>query len=126
MGYPHDIKVRAGPNLPPAQRRPGPAPSANVPARLKIIVILPLGRHAMVSPPFHPGAKPSVPAIHHSRARPRRWTESRCDSVCLRSRHFVARPRPGLAHNFLRNGARARGKHNENPRNITFYALKPP
>ena len=100
MGYHHDIKIRAGPNLPPAQRRPGPAPPARVPSHLKIIVILPLGRNAMVSPPFHPGAKPSVPAIHHSRARPRRWTESRCDSVCLRSRHFEAWHRPGLTNDF--------------------------
>jgi len=28
------------------------------------------------------------------------WRESRCDSVCLRSRHFVAWPRPRLRHNF--------------------------
>jgi len=28
------------------------------------------------------------------------WTESRCDSVCLRSRHFVARLRPKLTHHF--------------------------
>ena len=28
------------------------------------------------------------------------WTESRCDSVCLRSRHFVAWHRPGLAQPF--------------------------
>jgi hypothetical protein len=29
------------------------------------------------------------------------WTESRCDWVCLRSRHFVARLRPRLASDFV-------------------------
>ena len=40
MGCPHKIKIRAGPNFPPAQRRPGPAPPRERPRALKIIVIL--------------------------------------------------------------------------------------
>ena len=35
MGCPHDIKVRAGPNVPLPQRPPGITPLASVPARLK-------------------------------------------------------------------------------------------
>jgi len=102
MGCPHPIKVRAGPHVPPAQRRPGVSPPASVPSRLKIIVIviLTLCRHLILSPPFHPGATPSAPSTHHSRARLLWWTGSRCDSVCLRSRHFVAWHRPGFAHAF--------------------------
>ena len=34
---------------------------------------------------------------HHTRNQLWWWTKSRCDSVCLRSRHFVAWHRPGLA-----------------------------
>jgi len=100
MGCPHHINVRAGPHVPPAQRRPGPAPPANVPARVKIIVIvivilnLNLCRDVPVSPPFPPGAMPSAPSSLLG------WTESRCDSVCLRSRHIEALLRPGLAHDF--------------------------
>jgi len=36
-----------------------------------------------------------------SSASLRWWTKSRCDSVCLRSRHFVARLRRGLAHDAI-------------------------
>ena len=92
MGCPHKIKVRAGPNVPPPQRRPGISPPASVPSRLKIILtlILTLCRHLIFSPPFHPGAMSSAPSTHHSRARLLGWTGSRCDSVCLRSRHLVA------------------------------------
>ena len=101
MGCPHDMKIRAGPN-PPAQRRSGPAPLARVPSLLKIIVILivilPLGRHAMVSRllHLHPGAMPSASSNH----LPAGWTESRCDTVCLRSRLFEAWHRPGLTNDF--------------------------
>jgi len=63
MGCPHHIKVRAGPHLPPAQCRPGPAPPANVPARLQITVILILiparCRDLAVSPPCHPSGMPA-------------------------------------------------------------------
>jgi len=81
MGYHHDIKIRAGPNLPPAQRRPGPAPPARVPSHLKIIVILPLGRNAMVSPPLHPAALPSAPPLP-----PFPRQAPRVDEVALRLR----------------------------------------
>ena len=37
----------------------------------------------------------------HARASLRWWTKSRCDSVCLRSRHFVAWLRRGLAHDAM-------------------------
>jgi len=129
MGCPHNIKVRAGPHVPPAQRRPGHAPPANVPSRLKIIVILTHGRDPTLSPPLPPGAMPSAPSNHHSRARLLGWTGSRCDSVCLRSRHFEAWHRPGLAHAFPPRAVRAatacaRGKTIEKPRNITFYHLE--
>ena len=49
------------------------------------------------------------------------WTESRCDSVCLRSRHFEAWHRPGLTNDFppgatLATTARARTqKTTKNP-----------
>jgi len=36
-----------------------------------------------------------------SRASLRWWTKSRCDFVCLRSRHFVAWLRQGLAHDAM-------------------------
>jgi len=42
----------------------------------------------------NPNQKPPCPASL------RWWTESRCDSVCLRSRHFVAWHRPGLTNDF--------------------------
>ena len=40
MGHHPQISARAGPNVPPPQRRPGPSPSASVPSRLRIILIL--------------------------------------------------------------------------------------
>ena len=130
MGCPHPIKVRAGPHVPPAQRRPGISPPASVPSRLKIIVILTLCRHLILSPPFHPGATPSAPSTHHSRARLLWWTGSRCDSVCLRSRHFVAWHRPGLAHAFppgatLPPPGLCPEQNPKKTRNNTFYAMKP-
>ena len=115
MGCPHHINVRAGPHVPPAQRRPGPAPPASVPARLKISVSPAFCRDVTVSPPFPPGAMPSAPSSLLG------WTESRCDSVCLRSRHFVAWLRPGLTNDFppgatLATTARARiQKTSKNP-----------
>ena len=40
-------------------------------------------------------------ATRHARASLRWWTKSRCDFVCLRSRHFVAWLRRGLAHDAI-------------------------
>jgi len=40
-------------------------------------------------------------ATRPARARPRWWTKSRCDSVCLRSRHFMAWLRRGPAHDAI-------------------------
>ena len=40
-------------------------------------------------------------ATRHARASLRWWTKSRCDFVCLRSRHFVAWLRRGLAHDAM-------------------------
>ena len=40
-------------------------------------------------------------ATRHNRASHRWWTKSRCDSVCLRSRHFMAWLRRGLAHDAM-------------------------
>ena len=40
-------------------------------------------------------------ATRPTRASLRWWTKSRCDSVCLRSRHFMARLRRGLAHDAI-------------------------
>jgi hypothetical protein len=66
MGCPHEIKVRAGPYVLPAQRRPGPVPPTSVPARFEIIVnlilILALCRDLTVSPPLPPGVMPSAPS----------------------------------------------------------------
>jgi len=131
MGCPHNIKVRAGPHVPPAQRRPGHAPPANVPSRLKIIVILTHGRDPTLSPPLPPGAMPSAPSNHHSRARLLGWTGSRCDSVCLRSRHFEAWHRPGLAHafppaQFVRPRPVPEAKPSKNPVISLFTTLKQP
>ena len=41
----------------------------------------------------------------HTRASLRWWTESRCDSLCLRSRHFVAWLRRGPAHDAIANAS---------------------
>ena len=55
----------------------------------------------------HPGSRlettTSAPQTGHppSRASLRWWTKSRCDSVCLRSRHFMAWLRRGLAHDAM-------------------------
>jgi len=138
MGHHPQIRARAGPNAPPPQRRSVHAPPASVHSRLKFIAILTLGRHALVSPPFHPRGMPAcsrwlseaippesslsdsrtpagVSAIDlrarppfvssHSTADLFMRTESRCDSVCLRSRHFVAWLRRGPAHDAIANAS---------------------
>ena len=136
MGCHPQIRARAGPKVPPAQRRPGPAPPANVPSRLKfiviLIVILTRCRDLTVSPPLPPDAMPS----NHSRASLLGWTESRCDSVCLQSRHFVAMPCPSACECFRRRAWSAVGAlpsrknariHQNWPKYhfYPFYTLKP-
>jgi len=70
------------------------------PSQLPLSQCFPLKKHIMQVPVFTTCyARRQRPQF----IRPRRpwWTKSRCDSVCLRSRHFVAWLRRGLAHDAI-------------------------
>jgi len=73
---------------------------AGKPSQLPLSQCFPLKKHIMQVPVFTTcyARRQRLQFI-----RPRRpwWTKSRCDSVCLRSRHFVAWLRRGLAHDAM-------------------------